>query len=72
MASARDALTCIRAATARFPVYATEELDVDHYDQVKGPLDQHDPQIYGALPLSITIVFGSPRASAMRSRTRAA
>jgi hypothetical protein len=50
MESAREALiSSIRTAARRFPVYATEEPKVGRDDVVIGPIDPHDPQIYGAL-----------------------
>ena len=39
----------LRAATRRFPVYATAEPPVDRNDDVSGPIPAHDAAIYGAL-----------------------
>jgi hypothetical protein len=50
MESARAALVAgIRSATRYFPVYATEEPPVGRDDDISGPLDPQDAQIYGAL-----------------------
>ena len=50
MESARAALVAsIRSATRYFPVYATEEPNVDRNDDLSGPLDPQDAQIYGAV-----------------------
>jgi hypothetical protein len=50
MTTARAALIAsIRAAARRFPVYATEEPGVDRNDDLIGPLDPQDNQIYGAV-----------------------
>jgi hypothetical protein len=50
MTTADDALvTSIRAATQRFPVYATEEPRLGGDDLVVGPLDPRDPQVYAAV-----------------------
>jgi TIR domain len=61
MASADKTLvSSIRAATRRFPVYATEEPKLGRDDVIVGPLDLHDPQIYrvlsGAAQTHFTIV----------------
>src|SRR5580700_4255220 len=50
MSSARAALVAsIRSAARRFPVYATEEPRVDREDDLIGPLEPQDSQIYGAV-----------------------
>jgi hypothetical protein len=50
MESARSALvSSIERAVRVFPVFATEEPSVGRDDQVSGPVDRQDPQIYAAL-----------------------
>ena len=60
MTSAREALVAsIRRAASRFPIYATEEAKVDRDDQVVGPLDPRDPEIYGAISAAAQTRFTS-------------
>ena len=60
MASAREALvSSIRRAATHFPIYATEEAKVDRDDDVVGPLDPRDPEIYGAISAAAQTRFTS-------------
>jgi hypothetical protein len=60
MDSARSALIAsIRAASQRFPVYATEEPRVDRNDEVIGPLDPRDERIYSAVSGAAQSTFTS-------------
>lgn len=60
MAFAREALvSSIRRAAAHFPIYATEEAKVDRDDDVVGPLDPRDPEIYGAISAAAQTRFTS-------------
>ncbi len=58
--SAREALvSSIRRAATHFPIYATEEAKVDRDDDVVGPLDPRDPEIYGAISAAAQTRFTS-------------
>jgi len=62
MDSARQKLVAaIRAATQRFPVYATEEVSPQRgSDEVTTPREPHDPIIYSALSGAAHTVFPLP------------